>query len=71
MSALVICTTKGTCLPVMAASVSFYLPEFYTVYLCGSDMVFPRHRTINLQNNSKNFRGCLQLRRRRSLQGSP
>jgi hypothetical protein len=55
MSALVICTTKGTCLPVMAASVSFYLPEFYTVYLCGSDMVFPRHRTINLQNNFKTF----------------
>jgi len=55
MSALVICTTKGSCLTVMAASVTMYLPTHYTVYLSGSDIIFPRHRTINLPNDSTNF----------------
>jgi hypothetical protein len=55
MSAVVICTTKATCLPVLCASLSFYLPTYWTVYLSGSNIVLPRHRTINLPNNAKNF----------------
>lgn len=55
MSAVVICTTKGQCLPVLAASITFYLPTFWTVYLAGSDMILPRHKTINLPNTATNF----------------
>lgn len=55
MSAVVICTTKGKCLPVLCASITFYLPTFWTVYLAGSNIMLPRHRTINLPNQAKNF----------------
>jgi len=55
MTALVICTKNSKCLPVLAVSVTFYLPDFYTVYLSGSDMIFPRHQTINLPNTATNF----------------
>lgn len=55
MQAIVICTTKATCLPVMLASITFYVPEDVTVFLAGSDIVLPRHRTVNLPNPYKNF----------------
>jgi hypothetical protein len=55
MTALVVCTKNGNCLPMLAASITFYLPKFYTVYLSGSDMLLPKHRTINLPNNATNF----------------
>lgn len=55
MPAVVICTTNSKCLPVLAASITFYLPDFWTVYLSGSDMVLPKHRTINLPNVATNF----------------
>ena len=55
MQAIVICTTKATCLPVMLASITFYVPENVTVFLAGSDIVLPRHRTVNLPNPAKNF----------------
>lgn len=55
MQAIVICTTKATCLPVMLASITFYVPEDVTVFLAGSDIVLPRHRTVNLPNDAKNF----------------
>ena len=55
MSAVVICTTKGTCLPVLATSITMYLPTYWTVYIAGSTIMLPRHRTINLPNPAKNF----------------
>lgn len=55
MQAIVICTTKAKCLPVMLASITFYVPQDVTVFIAGSDMVLPRHRTINLPNDYKNF----------------
>ena len=55
MSAIVIATKNAKCLPVLAASITMYLPDFFTVYLSGSGMVFPKHRTINLENTADNF----------------
>ena len=55
MSAVVICTTSGRCLPVLCASITMYLPTFWTVYLAGSGMILPKHRTINLPNPATNF----------------
>jgi len=55
VTAIVICTKTKECLPMLAASITFYLPTFYTVYLSGSDMLLPRHRTINLPNDATNF----------------
>lgn len=55
MQAIVICTTKAKCLPVMLASITFYVPQDVTVFIAGSDMVLPRHRTINLPNDHKTF----------------
>jgi len=39
----------------MLASITFYVPEDVTVFLAGSDIVLPRHRTVNLPNPYKNF----------------
>ena len=55
MSAIVIATKNGNCLPVLAASITCYLPDFFTVYLSGSGMILPRHRTITSDNTSDNF----------------
>ncbi len=55
MKAIAIATTEGKCLPVLAASVTFYVPEDVTVFLAGSDIIFPRHRTVNLPNDATNF----------------
>jgi len=55
MSALVIATKNGNCLPVLAASITCYLPDFFTVYLSGSGMIMPKHRTITSDNTSDNF----------------
>jgi len=55
MKAIVIATTQGKCLPVLAASVTFYVPQDVTVFLAGSDIIFPRHRTVNLPNDATNF----------------
>lgn len=55
MSAIVICTKDSKCLPMLAASITFYLPNFFTVYLSGSDLLLPKHRTINLPNKADNF----------------
>jgi hypothetical protein len=55
VKAIAIATTEGKCLPVLAASVTFYVPQDVTVFLAGSQMIFPRHRTINLPNESTNF----------------
>ena len=55
MSAIVICTKDATCLPVLATSITCYLPTYFDVYLSGSDLVLPRHRTINSANEHSNF----------------
>ena len=55
MKAIVIATTEAKCLPVLAASVTFYVPQDVVVLLSGSSMVFPRHRTITLPNEATNF----------------
>lgn len=39
----------------MLASITFYVPQDVTVFIAGSDMVLPRHRTINLPNDHKTF----------------
>jgi len=55
VTALVIATQNAKCLPVLAASVTFYVPLEVEVYLSGSDMLFPRHRTLNSPNEATNF----------------
>jgi hypothetical protein len=55
MKAIAIATTKGACLPVLAASITFYVPQDVTVFLAGSEIILPRHRTINLPNDADNF----------------
>lgn len=55
MKAIAIATTEGKCLPVLVASVTFYVPQDVTVFLAGSDIIFPRHRTVNLPNDATNF----------------
>ena len=55
MSAIVICTTNSKCLPVLCASITMYLPTFWTVYLSGSGMILPKHRTITSENTADNF----------------
>ena len=55
MKAIAIATTEGKCLPVLAASVTFYVPQDVTVFLAGSDIIFPRHRTVTLPNDATNF----------------
>jgi len=55
VKAIAIATTEGKCLPVLAASVTFYVPQDVTVFLAGSDIIFPRHRTVNLPNDATNF----------------
>ena len=55
MKAIAIATTEGKCLPVLAASVTFYVPQDVPVFLAGSDIIFPRHRTVNMPNDATNF----------------
>jgi hypothetical protein len=55
MSAIVIATQNAKCLPVLAASITMYLPDFFTVYLSGSGLILPKHRTITLENTADNF----------------
>ena len=56
MKAIAIATTeKGKCLPVLAASITFYVPQDVPVFLAGSDIIFPRHRTVNMPNDATNF----------------
>ena len=55
MTAIVICTQNAKCLPVLAASLTFYVPFEVEVYLSGSGMILPRHRTINSENTATNF----------------
>ena len=55
MKAIAIATVDGKCLMTLAASIISYVPEDVTVFLAGSQIILPRHRTINLPNEAKNF----------------
>lgn len=55
MSAIVIATKNAKCLPVLAASITMYLPDFFTVYISGSGIILPKHRTISGENTADNF----------------
>lgn len=55
MKAIAIATVNGKCLPVLAASITFYVPQDVTVFISGSHIILPRHRTINLDNVQTNF----------------
>ena len=68
MKAIAIATTQGKCLPVLAASVTFYVPQDVTVFLAGSDIIFPRHRTVNLPNDATNFGDAYNAVIRRAFQ---
>ena len=68
MKAIAIATTEGKCLPVLAASVTFYVPQDVTVFLAGSDIIFPRHRTVNLPNDATNFGDAYNAVIRRAFQ---
>jgi hypothetical protein len=37
-----------------------YLPDFFTVYLSGSGLILPKHRTITSDNTAGNFGDSLQ-----------
>jgi len=45
----------GKCLPVLAASITFYVPQDVTVFLSGSQIILPRHRTVCSDNVATNF----------------
>ena len=55
MKAIAIATVHGNCLPVLAASITFYVPQDVVVFISGSEIMLPRHRTINMPNEAKNF----------------
>ena len=55
MQAIVIATVTGKCLVTLAASVTAYVPTDVAVFLSGSKMIFPRHRTITFDNTADNF----------------
>ena len=52
---IVIATKTAKCLPVLLASIDQYVPQDVTVFVSGSDLRLPRHRTINMQNEGNNF----------------
>lgn len=55
-TALVVCSTQGKCLPVMAASMQEYLPLEIDLYLSGGDAdLFEGRKTIHFPNTGKNF----------------
>ena len=55
MKAICIATVNAKCLLTMAASISDYVPQDVTVFLAGSKLMLPGHRTINLLNDATNF----------------
>ena len=52
---IVIATKTAKCLPVLLASIDQYVPLDVTVFVSGSDLRLPRHRTINMRNEGNNF----------------
>jgi len=52
---IVIATKHAKCLPVLLSSIDQYVPLDVTVFVSGSDLKLPRHRTINVENTGDNF----------------
>jgi hypothetical protein len=55
VKAIVVASVTGQCLPVLAASIDQYVPHDVEVYIAGSDLVLPRHRTHTSANTADNF----------------
>ena len=55
MKAIAIATVDAKCLVTLAASITEYVPRDVIVYLSGSQLILPRHRTISMDNVQKNF----------------
>jgi len=55
-TALVICSTQATCLPVMASSIQQYLPEDLVVYTAGGNpALFSGMKVVAFDNQASNF----------------
>ena len=52
---IAIATKTAKCLPVLLASIDQYVPQDVVVFVSGSDLSLPRHRTINIRNDGHNF----------------
>jgi hypothetical protein len=52
---IAIATKTAKCLPVLLSSIDQYVPKDVTVFISGSDLRLPRHRTINIENTGNNF----------------
>jgi len=52
---IAIATKTAKCLPVLLASIDQYVPQDVTVFVSGSDLRIPRHKSINVQNIGDNF----------------
>lgn len=55
MKAIAIATVDAKCLVTLAASITEYVPKDVTVYLSGSQLILPRHRTVCMDNLQRNF----------------
>ena len=55
MKAIAIATVHGKCLVPMLASITEYVPRDVAVFLSGSKIILPRHRTITSDNTATNF----------------
>jgi len=55
VKAIAIATVNANCLVTLAASVTAYVPQDVVVFLSGSRMIFPRHRTVVMDNDTTNF----------------
>ena len=55
MKAIAIATVNANCLVTLAASVTAYVPQDVVIFLSGSRMIFPRHRTVVMDNDTTNF----------------
>lgn len=55
MKAIAVATVTGRCLPVFLASIDAYVPTDVEIYIAGSDVTLPRHRTHNIANTATNF----------------
>jgi len=55
VKAIAISTVDGKCLVTLAASITCYVPQDVAVFISGSKMILPRHRTICSDNVATNF----------------
>ena len=52
---IAIATKTAKCLPVLLASIDQYVPQDVVIFISGSNLRLPRHRTINMRNEGNNF----------------